>query len=306
LNDGLQVSESEQPAKRSWTIGDVLKWSTQHLKEKGSPSARLDAEIIVAAAVKCKRIDLYVSYDKPLNETERALCRDFIRRRGTGEPVAYIVGHKAFWQHNFQVNKHVLIPRPETELLVDFVVTEMKRNPERSVPLRILDVGTGSGCIAVSLAKELPTAEVEAWELCEDALAVAELNARELSVDNIKFRNFDASESSTWTSAPHGAFDYILSNPPYVNSEDQSLLASAVKKYEPHKALFAPEQGLAFYRMFAGFAGQLLAENGKLIVELGMGQKAAIEQIFTDHGWQALVFQNDLAGIPRVLIASKT
>ena len=281
-----------------WTIKSILHWSTQYLKEHGSPSPRLDAEILLATTLGCERISLYVNFDKPLSVEEKATFKAQLKRRASGEPVAYIIGHREFFGHKFIVNPSVLIPRPETEHLVEYVIKAL----EDTVSARVLDVGTGSGCIPISIKKHKPDIYAEAWDICDDALNVARSNAEVLDCA-ISFKHLDAMEHSSWVGIQ--AFDLVCSNPPYICSSEKSELPVSVREYEPSKALFADENGLAFYRALSSFAATVLKPSGALVLEIGSRQGVAVKEILVDDGWQDIAVQNDLAGLNRLVTCKK-
>jgi release factor glutamine methyltransferase len=284
----------------AWTIQRILSWSTEFLRGKGSPSARLDAELLLAHALGLSRIQLYTGFDKPVLASEREPVRDFLRRRGAGEPVAYITGRKEFMGLAFTVSPAVLIPRPETEVLVETVQAAFKG---ASPPARILDVGTGSGCIAVALAKHFPSAAVTAWDVSEAALAVAAENARRLEADNIAFERVDAARPDVWDAAP--AFDLIVSNPPYIGETERAGLAVSVRDYEPAAALFAGQDGLEFYRHLVRHAATRLGRGGWLGLEIGFAQAAAVVALLTDAGFADVKVARDYDRHDRVVTARR-
>lgn len=283
-----------------WTVRKVMAWSTHFLREKGSPTARLDAEVLLAEALNCSRIELYTGIDKPLAIDERDRYRDFVRRRGNGEPVAYILGRKAFWKYDFEVSGATLIPRSDTELLVETVLEILTE--EQKVTGRVLDIGTGSGCIALSLAKDLPGLQVDAWDIDEKTLAVARRNAEALQADNISFHLCDGLNFKAWGSGH--LYDAIVSNPPYIRRDEESTLPRSVIGYEPPLALFADADGLEFYEAFAEFAHLRLQSGGFLAVEVGVAQAEKVTQIFDARGWIIRAVHKDLADIERVIVVN--
>lgn len=281
-----------------WTIKSIVQWSTQYLKEHGSPSPRLDAEILLASILGCERISLYINFDKPLSAEEKSLFKAQLKRRASGEPVAYIIGYREFFGHRFLVSPAVLIPRPETEHLVEFALKALESN----ACARVLDVGTGSACIPISLKKHLPELYVEAWDICEKALEIAESNAKSLDC-TISLKRADAMSYSSWEGIE--AFDLICSNPPYISFSEKDDLPVSVRDYEPAKALFADENGLAFYRAISRFAASALKPSGHLVLEIGSSQGVDVKQILVDDGWQEVAIQNDLAGLNRLVTCKK-
>jgi release factor glutamine methyltransferase len=282
-----------------WSIKEIIQWSISYLKQAGIDTPRLDTELLLCEALTCRRIDLYLDHDKPLNQREREVFKDLLKRRARHEPIGYILGRKEFYSLSFKVDKDVLLPRPETELLVDLVLQAFPGD----LSVRGLDIGTGSGCIVVSIQKNRPNFELEAWDISERALALAEHNARENELVSIKFKKVDIlREGSSLTSAEK--LDFIVSNPPYISIHEQKSLPSSVVNYEPHIALFAEEEGLAFYSHFAKLGKIYLKSGGKIFLEIGHSQGSAILKIFEDHNWSDLRLFKDLNGIDRVFVGS--
>jgi release factor glutamine methyltransferase len=272
-------------SEQIWTIKDVIDWSIPFLKEKGSPSARLDA-------------DLYLDHHKPLNTEERSAFRDRIRRRSQGEPVAYILGRKDFYGHEFRVGPATLIPRPETEHLVEQVLKSFPDDTE----LTGLDVGTGTGCIAISLKKARPHWNLSAWDVSQEALQVAAQNAENLEA-TITLEHKDALKAQNWADQGN-AFDFIVSNPPYIAPSERPELPVSVVKFEPALALFADAGGLIFYQTLAEKAVQSLRRGGKIFLEIGSSQASDVCLLLEESGWQNIAVHQDLAGLDRVVTAT--
>lgn len=280
-----------------WTLKSLLQVSADYLKEKGSPTARLDTELLLCSVFDCRRIELYTNADKPVSNNERNKFRELIRRRAAGEPVAYITGSKEFFGRSFKVNQHVLIPRPETELIVETALAEGLLAEDRS----ILDIGTGSGCLAISLAMQVPNQKVTAWDISPDALTVAQLNAETLGC-TVEWLRRDALAESSWQNDKK--FDLIVSNPPYIASADRVKMDHQVLGFEPHHALFASDEGLAFYASFAKFAQRSLLPHGRFIMEVGWQQAEQVADLFAAAGWRDIKTYRDLQKIDRVLAVS--
>jgi release factor glutamine methyltransferase len=221
------------------TLMDVLRLSTTYIGDHGSPSARLDSELLCAHALGLRRLDLYLQFDRPLDETELSSIRELIRRRGKGEPVAYITGTRDFYGRTFRVTPDVLIPRPDTETLVQHAVEYLRARP--GAELRVADLGTGSGCIAITLAAEVLGTNVVATDVSAAALDVARTNATALGVA-VGFAE------CSWAGALEGSFDLIVSNPPYVTTAELDGVDRDVRDFEPHGALLGGEDGLDAYR----------------------------------------------------------
>ena len=281
-----------------WTVRNILQWSANYLVENGSASARLDAEILLAESLDCKRMDLYLEGERPISLAERAIYKECIRRRVAGEPVAYIIERKGFWRHDFKVNAAVLIPRPETEILVEKVLEE-----NQSENMRVLDVGAGSGCIALSLAAAQPSWSIVGWDVSEAALAVAKENAQNLEIENCLFECRDMADQDLWKSR-QSCFDFVVANPPYISRGDEAIEES-VRQFEPHSALFSEQDGLAHISHLIRGAGELLDPGGKLYFEMGYQQEEAARSLCLPDAWTDVVSYIDLAGRPRVLRATK-
>jgi release factor glutamine methyltransferase len=284
-------------SQQIWTIKDVIDWSIPYLKDKGSPTARLDAELLLCDVLACRRLDLYLDHHKPLNADERTAFRERIRRRSLGEPIAYILGRKEFYGHEFVVGPATLIPRPETEHLVEILLNSFAEDAS----VTGVDVGTGTGCIAISISKARPQWQVEAWDLSSEALVVATHNAEHLQA-SVLFHKKDALREQSWSERLH-AFDFIASNPPYIAASERPTLPDSVVKFEPGQALFAEEDGLIFYRIFAQKAVRSLRLGGKIFLEIGSGQASDVCLLLEESGWQSIAVHQDLAGLDRVVTA---
>ena len=221
------------------TLIDVLRLSTTYLGDHGSSSARLDSELLCAQALGLRRLDLYLQFDRPLDAEELTSIRELVRRRGRGEPVAYITGTREFYGRPFTVTPDVLVPRPDTESLVERAVAFLRARP--GAELRVADLGTGSGCIAITLAAEIPGMQVVATDLSPAALAVAQANAAALGID-VSFME------RSWADGLDGRFDLIVSNPPYVTTDELDAVDRDVRDFEPRGALLGGDDGLDAYR----------------------------------------------------------
>lgn len=282
-----------------WTVGRLLTWTTEWLGTKGSDSPRLDAEVLLAHVRGCQRILLYTAFDTPVADAERARFRELVKRRGEGEPVAYLVGSREFFSLPFAVSPAVLVPRPETEGLV---VRAIDLCQGLDAP-RIMDVGTGSGAIAVTLAKRLPRARLVATDISAAALAVARDNAQRHGVaDRIEFVECDLCADPRAT----GPFDVIVSNPPYVRDDEFDALPRDVRLHEPKGALVAGPTGAEVIARLAREAVGRLVPGGWLIVEIGPNvADAAAAAVAAVPGLELGITRKDLAGLPRILEARK-
>jgi release factor glutamine methyltransferase len=286
-----------------WTIGRLLAWTTDYLKRQGAESPRLDAEILLAAARGCQRIDLYTTFEEPADEAVREQFREWVRRRAEGTPVAYLVGHKEFYSLSFHVTPDVLIPRPETELLVVRLLDLAKEHGAEHQQLAIADVGTGSGIIAVTVAKHLPTTHVAAIDLSPAALAIARENAAAHGVaDRIEWIKSDLFAALP----PDRQFDFIASNPPYVSSAEFAKLPATVKNFEPQLALEAGQRGTEVIERLVPQAAERLMPGGWLLMEISpMIESAARAILERDPTLESGPTIKDLAGLPRVMQARK-
>jgi len=299
------VSDSNQtnqtPAdEKVWTVMDVLKWSSSYLSKMQNSSSRLDAEVLLSSALKFRRIDLYTNFDKPLSLGERGQFKQMLQRRVAGEPVAYIVGQREFYGRPFMVNKSVLIPRPDTELLID-CARSIIVNEDIDEPV-VLDAGCGSGCIGLTMAAEFGGAQVTMWDLSASALKITKQNADSLGL--IERVNVVERDILNPDSYQEGLFDLVISNPPYIASTVIPTLEIAVKDFEPMTALDGGADGLNFYRALAQNAHRILRADGWLLAEIGYDQELAVKDLFSQ--WSLVSVERDIEGRPRVLKARKS
>lgn len=299
------MRREESAGETRWTIAALLAWTEDCFRRLEIPTPRLDAEVLLAAALSLTRIQLYTGYQMLVEPPERARFREMVARRARREPVAYICGRKEFYSLLFSVGPEVLIPRPETEHLVDCAIEELLRVvPQAVVPqTAVLDVGTGSGNIAVSVAVNVPGCRVDAIDASEKALVVARRNAEAHGVvGRVRFHRGEGLDA-----LPPGAGPYalIVSNPPYVAAAEFDGLMDDVRLHEPREALVdesGPERdGLGHYRLLAGRAEALLAPGGLLAVEVGAGQAGKVVPIFSAAGWRHERTIRDHGGIERVV-----
>jgi release factor glutamine methyltransferase len=300
FNNG-KIWMSEQSEK--WTVGRLLNWTADFFKSKGIESPLLDAQILLAKAMQIKRIELYTNYESEPAESQRAVFRDFVKRRGAGEPAAYLVGVKEFYSIPFQVNSHVLIPRPDTEQLVLETLDKLKcivenyRNDNSKLEsnsisdsvsadaVSLCDVGTGSGAIAIAIAKNhlriLNSLSITAIDISQDAIEIAKLNAKSAGVwEQINFVQSDLLERID------ESFDIIVSNPPYVSRVEYENLPVDIKNYEPKLALLAGESGTEVIERLSLQAFDKVKAGGFFLVEISPMIAEAIKKILIDGGWQ--------------------
>ena len=275
-----------------WTVLDVLRWTTGYFERCGIDSPRLDTELLMGAVLHLDRVGLYLNYDRPLVEEELGRIRALVARRATREPLQYILGETEFWSLPFAVTPEVLIPRPDTEVLVE----EALKRGEGAC--HILDLGTGSGIVAIALAHELPKARVSACDISSQALELARANARSNGVEErITFALQDFAQAL----AQGHDFDLVVSNPPYVADGDMDQLMPEVRDHEPHLALAGGPDGLDALRVIIRNAPCVLKSGGWLLVEVGQGQADAVERLFRESGFLQTFQRRDYAGIPRVV-----
>lgn len=277
------------------TVLEGLLLTTEYLEKKGIESARLNAELMLAHILKCKRLELYLAFDRPLSSAEVDEYRQFLKRRSSFEPLQYILGEVEFYGLRFLVNRSVLIPRPETEIMVETLLSRYKKEE----PLRILDIGTGSGSIAVSLSRLLPNSNVTAVDISQDALEVAAKNAEiNGTMGRMEFLLADILDEN---SLKGREFDLIVSNPPYVALDEYKTLQPEIVKYEPHTALTDNADGFKFYEAISRRAPQMLPAKGALCFELGQHQWQRVEEIMKNSGFAGIEVTKDLSGIERVI-----
>lgn len=292
------MSAASAPEKE-WTVVSLLKTSADFLKQKGFSDARLTVELLLASVLGLQRVELYVNFEQPVSQKELEEFRARFRRRLAGEPVQYILGQEEFFGLKFEVNPSVLIPRPETELLVEHIIDDFAGG----APV-ILDIGTGSGAIAIALAKSLPQASLTAVDVSADALQVAQRNAERNSAQSqIRFLCLDAL-SPDFASRFSQPFDAIASNPPYIPLSEKDSVQPEVRNFEPHLALFA-NAGFEFYEKISRDARKLLRPKGKLYFELHADGKEKVNAILEQNGFQNITFKKDYQGVARIAVAER-
>ncbi len=289
---------------RSWMINDALRWGEACLRDRGVGEHYIEATYLLSAILGCKRSDLFLKRDHVLSSHEKEIFLDAIERRSGGEPPQYITGSQEFRGLNFVVTKDVLIPRPETELVVEEVVRRLASWGDN--PAMILDMCTGSGCIAVSVAKEVSSAKVYAVDISSGALDVARENAvYNGTAGSIEFLKGDLF-SPLDTMGLDGEVDLVVSNPPYISEDMMETLPPEVGLFEPFGALFGGSDGLEFYRRIVAEAPVYLKEGGYLIMEIGYSQAGHVVDILKACGaFGGVQIRKDYAGIDRVVTTSR-
>ncbi|MFO0838192.1 MAG: peptide chain release factor N(5)-glutamine methyltransferase [Phycisphaerae bacterium] len=293
----------------AWTVARLLNWTRDFLQRQNVESSRLCAEILLAHALGCQRIELYTRYESVPDETRRTRFRELVKEAGGGAPIAYLVGTKDFFSLSFIVTRDVLIPRPETELLVERTIDLSRRQPGRV--RRVLDLCCGSGCIAVALARHLPDARLHASDISSGALNVARQNAARHGLsERIDIREGDL--FGPWRDEP--AFDVIVTNPPYIAAGEMPSLPRNVRDFEPHLALAGGDDGLAIVRRIAVDAPPCLAEGGWLMTEVAFNQAQAVSRILNGSAsesfgargsWREVTSYRDDLGHERVVAARR-
>jgi release factor glutamine methyltransferase len=307
-------------AEENLTIKETLSWTTDYLVQYDVPDAKAEAEYLLAHALGCKRVELHVNHASGLSYHALQEFIDFVERRIKREPSQYIIGEQEFWGLPFKVTKDVLIPRPETEILVEEVVKTAggrwevggRKDENHIIPYPtshiqhpiILDLCTGSGCIAIALVKEIPDSRVYALDVSEKALNVARENAERHSVaERITFLQGDLFEPLKGMDV---AFDLIVSNPPYISKKILAELQPEVRDFEPRAALYSGEDGLDFYRRIISDSPEYLAERGNLILEMGYGQAERIKKLIEQsNSFEDIGITKDFSGIDRVIKAHR-
>ncbi|MBL7999017.1 MAG: peptide chain release factor N(5)-glutamine methyltransferase [Candidatus Kapabacteria bacterium] len=277
-----------------WTVLDIIRWTTNHFTTHNIDSPRLTVELMLCDVLNCERLSLYMNYERPLTDTERAALRSMVERRVRHrEPLQYILGHTEFYGYRFHVNPSVLIPRPETEYLVEHALTHIRTIQSVTNPT-VLDIGTGSGCIAIAIAKSEPRCTLTAVDISAAALDVAMTNAARNSVSSVTFRQLDICTNHTFADP----FDVVVSNPPYIGTNGMGELEPELLNHEPHSALTDTQDGLTFYRHYARILRTITKRGGRFYFEFGYGQEQDIRSIFRDYNHTII---NDFAGIPRII-----
>jgi release factor glutamine methyltransferase len=277
---------------KSWTIGSLVKWAAEDFRARGIESPRLDAELIVAHALGIDRTRVIIDGNRPLEPGELARLRELVKRRRGREPIAYLRGEREFYGLRFAVDRRVLVPRPDTEVLVD---TALARTQHVSLSMRMLDLCTGSGCVAIAAARQRPTSKVVATDISQDALAVARMNAARLGAYNVAFVKSDL------FAEVRGTFDVITANPPYIPSAEIETLMPDVRDFEPRAALDGGPDGLDFVRRIVEQAPAFLAPGGVLAMEIGAGEAQETVRLFEARRFTGVRTDRDYGRIERVV-----
>jgi release factor glutamine methyltransferase len=275
--------------KETWTTLKILSWTKEYLADKGIENARLEAEWLLCEALSLDRIGLYLNFDKPLQADELASFRAMVARRAKREPLQHILGTQEFMGLEFKTTAAALIPRHDTELLIS---EALKAAPDSR---RVLDIGTGSGCVAIAIAKSLPAAAVTSVDISFEAIKLARQNA-ELNSVSVDFR-----QGSLFESVQGERFDLVVSNPPYIPAAEIDILQPEVRDFEPRSALDGGADGLDFYRLIVPAAPDFLISGGWLLLEVGAGQADKVTEMFAKSSFSAIFSAKDPGGIDRVV-----
>lgn len=272
------------------TIIEIIKQSEEYLTKKNVESSRLISELILSHFLKLERLELYTNFDKPLDEAEIEILRDKILRAGKHEPIQYILGNTNFLGLNILCDKRALIPRPETEELTKIIESEITKQKT------CLEIGAGSGCISIYLAKQFPKVQFTALDISTDAISLAEENAAQYELTNLRFF-----EADIFKKIPQKKYDIFISNPPYISTSEISELDTNVKEFEPLLALDGGYEGVTFYKHFASIIQRVLNDNGKFYFEFGIGQEKMLLEIFENYQTE---FRDDFTGRKRFLLGT--
>jgi len=279
---------------KTWRVIDLINWAESYFKEKGFENPRSEIEWLLRAVLKCNRMDVYLRFEEPLSQSQLAALRSWVKRRLEREPLQYITGFCDFYGREFSVNEHVLIPRPETERLIDTVLGKVKGLDSPS----ILDIGAGSGCIATTLGLEILGSTVLGIDVSEDAIGIANKNKEKLEAENVSFQKMNILEQR-----PEGEFDVLVSNPPYIPKGEMDGLMKDVKDFEPTVALTDQKDGLIFYERFAEVGKEVVKSSGWIILEVGLeDHPSAVKNIFSESGFPDTELIKDYNGDDRVLV----
>jgi release factor glutamine methyltransferase len=286
-------------ATKIWHVLELLEWTTGFFEKHNIPNPRLDAEVLLGHLLKKSRLQLYLHFDMPVFQDDLTVFRELIKKRIARTPLSYLTNHKEFMSLDFYVDERVLIPRPETEFIVETILKTKEDTPQR-----LLEIGTGSGVIATALAVNMPEWEIIATDISNDALAVAEKNRDAHDcVERITLLHGDLFEPIK-TLQP-ARFNWIVSNPPYIMSGERDILSPDIRDYEPHIALFAGEDGLSIIRRLIAEAPNHLHPEGKLIFEIGDKQAESVKALLDEQPtYQNYRFIKDYAGIERVVLVT--
>ncbi len=281
---------------KTWRTIDLINWAESYFKEKGFENPRSEIEWLLRSVLDCSRMDVYLRFEEPLSKTQLATLRAMVKRRLEREPLQYITGSCDFYGREFSVNKHVLIPRPETERLIDTALDKLRGIDSPN----ILDIGTGSGCIGTTLGLEIPNSTILGIDISADALGIANKNKENLNAENVFFE-----EMNILKQVPERQFNLLVSNPPYIPKGEMEGLMKDVQAFEPSIALTDQKDGLTFYKRFAEIGKDLVKSEGWMILEVGLGEHPnEVKNIFIESGYPNTELLKDYNDDDRVLLIS--
>lgn len=283
---------SAPQAQKVWTILSILNWATDYFISKEINSARLDAQLLLGHILNMSKVELYTAFDKPLTKEELAEFKKLILRRANREPIAYILGTKGFWRYDFTVTPATLIPRPDSEIIVEKSLEILKTKNGESP--KILDIGTGTGCLAISIALDHPTSLVDAIDISPDALEIARLNAISLDA-KVNFY-----QSDLFTALKGKTYHLIVSNPPYISEDELKAVQPEIRNFEPHLALTSPKEGMLHYERILENVGNYLTDDGVLLLEIGDYREKRLTELAKKYFFHTNTHP-DLNGSPRLI-----
>lgn len=282
-------------SQKIWRVLDLIKWGEKYFSDNNFENPRKEIELLLQDILECSRVDLYLRFEEPLAKLQLVKLREWVQRRKSREPIQYITGKAGFYNLIFKVTPDVLIPRPESERLVDVLIETIGKNKNIS----ILDIGTGSGCLALALGQELPNAKITGIDNSTKAIEIAQLNAKTLKIENVIFSQLDLFENKI-----EGKYDVVISNPPYIPQKEIESLMPEVKNFEPHSALTDSADGLTFYHKISEISKRIINSKGWFFLEVGLGEhpKKAM-QLFSNEKFKNVELIKDYNGDDRVLRA---
>lgn len=282
-------------SQKIWRVLDLIKWGEKYFSDNNFENPRKEIELLLQDILECSRVDLYLRFEEPLAKLQLVKLREWVQRRKSREPIQYITGKAGFHNLILNVSPEVLIPRPESERLVDVLIETIGKNKNIS----ILDIGTGSGCLALALGQELPNAKITGIDNSTKAIEIAQLNAKTLKIENVIFSQLDLFENKI-----EGKYDVVISNPPYIPQKEIESLMPEVKNFEPHSALTDSADGLTFYHKISEISKRIINSRGWFFLEVGLGEhpKKAM-QLFSNEKFKNVELIKDYNGDDRVLRA---
>ena len=287
------MSTIARKSQKKWRVIDLLKWGEQYFSDNDFDNPRKEIEILLQDVLECNRVDLYLRFEEPLGKNQLKILREWVHRRKNREPIQYITGKAGFYNLVLNVTPDVLIPRPESERLVEVLLETVDKKSNIS----ILDVGTGSGCLALAIGKERPHASILGIDNSKKAISLSKLNAEMLEIGNVNFKEMDFLNNTI-----EEKFDIIISNPPYIPKKEMASLMSDVKKFEPYFALTDSADGLTFYHKIAEISQNIIDANGWIFLEVGLGEHPnRAKQIFMNDNFKNVELIKDYNGDDRVL-----